>query len=131
MNRILTCLFLAATVLAHAVGPAIPPTPPTLDESFKGAAFTAIANGTMPMTYQWFRTTVSSNAVSAFVSPVKIPIPAPEGIQPTLILKEPYVSGLYYCEITNVAGTVTSKTFQLSVTRVPSAPDMSVTVRQP
>jgi len=125
-KAILPCLYLLATALfapsALAEG-RVPTEPPVFDQSFKGASISVAVEGTWPTTYQWYRGTATA--------PKKVKIPAPEGIQPTLILKAPYVAGLYVCEATNAAGTSTSKPSKVSVTKTLSAPDVALTLKPP
>lgn len=117
MNRLLLFLLAALTASAQTE----PPVAPAQDEAFSGASFTVSFNGTAPLSYQWYRVKGEEN----------VKIEAPEGIQRTLVIAPPYVAGVYFCEVSNVAGVVKSKTFRLSVTRQEAAADMQIIIKSP
>lgn len=111
-----------AILLLTALTSIAQPVAPTLDEAHKGVDFTTKVNGTPPFTYQWYRGTITK--------PKEEKLPAPEGTQQTLKLTPPYTAGLYFCEISNAAGMVKSKTFRLSISEATNAADMQVTIKQ-
>ncbi len=118
------CLLATALFASSVLGAAQPTEPPIFDPSFRGASISVYIQGVpWPTTYQWYRGTATN--------PKKYKIPAPEGIQRELILKPPYVAGLYVCEATNAAGTSTSNPTKVSVTKTPSAPNAAITLKQP
>ena len=118
--KYLILLLFAATLRAAPVPPPVPDSPPEFDQSFQGAAFTVLVKGTYPTTYQWYRGTATD--------PKKVKIPAPEGIQPTLI---PKIAGWYSCESTNAKGSTLSDPMQYATTRSKTAPKLKVTERVP
>lgn len=125
IHKLLLPLLILATVAVAQTKPvAAPTTTPQFNHSFQGASFSVDVDGTWPTTYQWFR-----GAPSTLSTPTKIP--APEGIQPTLMLKPTDTAGLYYCVATNAAGSTMSGMFRLSFTTQRDAADMQVVIKKP
>lgn len=121
LTKILILLSLAALPASAAWSVPVPTESPKFDHSFQGASFSVDVEGTFPTTYQWYRVNTRGD----------IAIPAPQGIQPALILKPTDVAGLYYCVATNAAGSSKSDPFRLSYTTSKTAAKMAVTIKKP
>lgn len=120
--KVFLSLFATLTISAQAA-----PTPiaPVLSQTNRGVEMSVpLEAGTWPMTYQWYRETGT-------IRKVRVAIPAPEGIQAIFVLTATSKPGVYTCEVTNSAGTVTSRSVKLSLTKSPSAPSIAVTIKQP
>jgi hypothetical protein len=121
LPRLLILLCLAVASLPAQTTPKVPTEPPVFNQSFQGASFSVDVDGTWPTTYQWYRVNAKGD----------VPVPAPLGIQSTLILKQGDTAGVYYCIATNAAGPSTSGTFRLSFTAQDSAADLQVVIKKP
>lgn len=118
--KLLPLLILAALPLTAA-----PIDPPILSQTKRGVELTVpLESGTWPFTYQWYRETGT-------LRKVRVKIPPPEGNMETLYLSPASQPGTYTCEITNSAGTVTSRPVKVSFTSTTSAPSIQVTIKKP
>jgi len=99
-------------------------TPPTYNPDVMALDLDASAsvNGTAPFTYQWYRGTATQ--------PLKVKIPAPEGVQPTLTLRSTSPAGIYCCVVSNSAGSVQFPGTRFSLTTSKTATELTVTMKK-
>ncbi len=94
--------------------------PPAIDLTDRRVELSPPFLGT-DLTYQWYRETGDKKKYVEKLA----------GTEKTLTLTPPYTAGVYYCVATNSAGSVTSHPVRVSLTRVTTALEMVVTLKQP
>jgi len=91
----------------------VPPIPPTITQQPSNASgltgnpqtFTVAATGTQPLAYQWFFNSSGIGGATATSYTIAAPTPAN--------------NGQYYCQVTNIAGSINSFAATLVITNAP------------